>query len=439
MNSIRARVTAAFTASIALMLLAGDAGLVWFAHESAEREADATLQVAVERFRSEVSPTAGSGVVVGELREELEELRANGVAAAVFDASNQTVAKSQKNLPPWPHTGAGWRVRSLRFGEYSVVFGVPSKRSDAAIRREAIALLGLSLLAVLAASGGAWVVVGRTLSPIGDLSRQAAAASTDTLRVQLTAPSDDNEVTELVATLNAMLGRLSEAADERGRFYAAASHELRTPLQALQGHLELALNRERTSGEYREAVVEAHQQTQRLSTLVRDLLTLNRLHTGAPLRCSDAVDFSDICVTAVEANRPLANERRLVLSADIPVALPIAAPAGHLEMLARNLLENAVKYADLDGNVTVRAGAGPAPYLEVANTFNSEETLDPEKLFEPFYRPDASRNADTGGNGLGLAICKAVCVANGWTIRVEQTDDRVLFRVSFPNSQAPRA
>lgn len=412
------------------MLLAGDAGLVWFAHETARRDVDAALHAAVGRFRSEVSPIAGRDAVVGELREEQEELRTNGVAVAVLDASGQLVARSQKNVPPWPRTGNGWHVRTLPLGAFIVVFGVQSEALDTAIRREAVALMGLSLLAVLAASGGAWVVVGRTLLPIGDLSRQASAASTDTLRVQLTVPSDDVEVTELVATLNAMLGRLSEAADERGRFYAAASHELRTPLQALQGHLELALTRERSPSEYRETVIEAHQQTERLSALVRDLLTLNRLHTSAITPPAETTDLSDVCSAAVESLRPRAGERGLTMEADLPSAFRIAAPVAHLEMLTRNLLENAVKYADTDGTVAVRASAEPGPFLEVANTF-SGGMLDPERLFEPFYRPDASRTTDTGGNGLGLAICEAICDANGWSIRVEQAGAEVRFIVAF--------
>ena len=88
-------------------------------------------------------------------------------------------------------------------------------------------------------------MVGRTLSPIDRLSRQAAAASVESLDVRLAAPSRDAEVVRLVATLNGLLQRLSDAAESRGRFYAAASHELRNPLQALLGHVEVTLDKER--------------------------------------------------------------------------------------------------------------------------------------------------------------------------------------------------
>ncbi|HLJ54937.1 MAG TPA: ATP-binding protein, partial [Chthonomonadaceae bacterium] len=108
-------------------------------------------------------------------------------------------------------------------------------------------------------------------------------------------------------------------------------------------------------------------------------------------------------------------------------------PPLHVEMLTRNLLENAVKYATRGGIVSVSLAQQDGQCrLEVFNTFPSEPRLDPEALFEPFFRPDASRNLETGGNGLGLAICRAVTVANHWKLDWRQEADGIRATVWFP-------
>jgi signal transduction histidine kinase len=89
-------------------------------------------------------------------------------------------------------------------------------------------------------------------------------------------------------------------------------------------------------------------------------------------------------------------------------------------MLFRNLIENAVKYARPGTEVRIRVRAAP-PSLDVWNEAAGETIPDTTRLFEAFYRPDASRSAETGGNGLGLAICKAIADADGWTLRLDAT------------------
>jgi len=105
-------------------------------------------------------------------------------------------------------------------------------------------------------------------------------------------------------------------------------------------------------------------------------------------------------------------------------------------MLLRNLLENAVKYATPCGEVHVTLLSTPTKTrLDIANTFPDSPPLDAERLFEPFFRPDASRSSDTGGNGLGLAICKALALANHWQLTLHQDPVGVCFRVLFPHAE----
>ena len=249
--------------------------------------------------------------------------------------------------------------------------------------------------------------------------------------IQLAPPSQDAEVQELVQTLNDLLARQNETIAARGRFYAAASHELRTPLQALSGHLELALQKSRTREEYHDTVQEANAQTRRLTSLVRDLLRLHQLE-GNPRPPQEPVDLTEVCARTLRTLKNQAQARNLNVEVELAKEVIVAAASTHADILIRNLLENAVRYAIGSGTVRLRLfTVGSAAHLEIANTCETSALGSPEKWFEAFYRPDASRNLQLGGNGLGLAICKAVSAANGWQLSLNCEAGWVTAQVAF--------
>ena len=111
----------------------------------------------------------------------------------------------------------------------------------------------------------------------------------------------------------------------------------------------------------------------------------------------------------------------------------------HAEVLARNLIENAVKYTPEGGKleITLKVESGNI-VLEVINDFPDSIRIATENVFEAFYRDDTSRNSKTGGNGLGLAISRAVCTANGWTVHMVQADGRISSVVNFGPKESPK-
>jgi len=436
LHSIRARVTAAFSIAVGVLLFLTVVVLSLYSWNEANRGARDLLQVAARKVRRELSrePLLQEGQLPpGELRELIEDerdLSNEEVALMVADGAGRVVRSSSGRLPPWPRpqggAGDGWRTTNVVIGGGNqIVIGLPWQRTEDALRRQTWLLATLATVFWAAASGGAWLLVGQTLSPIDRLSRQASVAATDNLDVRLDAPSRDDEIVALVATLNDLLRRLSETVKMRERFYAAASHELRTPLQALSGHLELALTRPRTATEYQTVVAEASGQTARLITLIRDLLRLNQIDNDSrpPREPVCLVSVTERILRQMESD---ARRRGLRVERDFPPAFQMEAAPTHVEMLVRNLLENAIKYADENGVVRVEIAALPSgagdntPVLRVFNECAPVAGWDEEKLFEPFYRPDASRNSQTGGNGLGLALVRALARANGWSVRLRQ-------------------
>lgn len=430
--------TLVFSASMGVLLLVASVALVEYITRDIEGDADRMLKNVSLMVRHEI--VAEHDRSIASIMERERRLYGERLGVTLVDTRGSVIESSGANAPPWPHhDGDGWRVVTTNLGTSTAVVGMDWTRPAAALRTQKTAIGFFSLILFVAATAGAWALVGKTLSPIGMLSRQAHAASgasSACMEVQLKAPSKDTEIVELVQTLNAMLARLSDAAAQRGRFYAAASHELRTPLQALSGHLELAASRERTLEEYRDAVAEAHAQTRRLVNLTRDLLLLNQLD-GAAAPPPEQVALAGVCNRTLQQLAPLIQERDLKLSMFIAGEPVLNAALSHVEMVVRNLVENAVKYADAGGAVDIHFDQQEGTRVAALVIFNTCQPVVewlPARTFEPLYRPDVSRSSATGGNGLGLTICKAVCDLNKWTIAVTQVNGGVQARVSFRNS-----
>jgi signal transduction histidine kinase len=440
LSSVRARLTAAVTVLFAAWMALACAGLFAYLHYSAHRNATRALDLARREVATDIEEEAGhlgaaelSTVQIIHIVEgEAKEGGLRGLAPLVVGPDGKAAWRLQHGVPPWPPGGAGWRFRTVPAGRNTVMLGLDWGQVKGTLRQEAAALLCLGLLTTAAVALASWVLVGRTLSPIGRLSRHAREASVDGLRVQLEAPSDDAEITELVATLNGLLERIADTAAAKGRFYAAASHELRTPLQALSGHLEVALARPRGEEEYRAAVREALSQTHRLTRLAQDLLLLNQLDPSAAAQPVEPVDLAEVCERTLRQVQPIIAQRRLRLFTEGIAEAAVLAPPAHVDILARNLVENAVRYAAPGGEVRLSTREhGEGATFTIFNECPPIEGWNPAASFEAFARPDRARNAATGGNGLGLAICGAIAKANQWTLTLDHDGRGVLATVVF--------
>jgi signal transduction histidine kinase len=346
----------------------------------------------------------------------------------VVDRNGKVLARTPGETFPWPLRGDSWHTTTVVYQNGTVVVGVPWEATERRLRRRTLIFLLVSIFIVAALAAGAWIAVGRTLSPLDGLTEAARQASSNNVRLRLESPSQDEEMLRLVKTLNDLLSRQEETMEARGRFYAAAAHELRTPLQALTGHLELARDRERSAADYQTALREGHAQAEQLTNLVQGLLLLNQLETNSGKSLEDQLDLADICETELASLQPLMAARGVTVASSFADDCEITAPWSHAKILLRNLLENAVKYATPGSTVKVELDKST---FTVWNECMADEDGDPEKYFEPFYRPDESRNSEIGGNGLGLAICKGICEANGWKISLSQTAGGMKCQVLF--------
>ncbi|BCM90615.1 sensor kinase CusS [Abditibacteriota bacterium] len=427
LRSMRARVTAGFVAAFAVLLIVTGTTLLLVAYYAEVGRVRTLLNATAHEVSAEVESGAATAREPQKmLALENTEFREEGLVMLIYDETGHLVGHSSMNAPT-SEEQLDWLTISIHDGKRRIEIAYPRWNARRELNRLGMSLLAGAFIVLLASAIGAWALVGRVLSPIDRLAETARTAPVET--AQLQAPSEDVEVERLVGTLNGFIARLRESNRAKERFYAAASHELRTPLQGLAGFLEIGLARPRERDELVEILREAQDQSQRLVKLTSDLLALNQLENSTINHSTEQteIDVADVVERALRPLEAAREARHVVLNLELPSGseAEITAPWSHVEMLVRNLIENAHKYAPDGGHIEVEWARGT---LRVWNTvgWNATDRERAEakglnRLFEAFYRLDASREGQVTGNGLGLAICHAICESNGWVIELRAT------------------
>jgi heavy metal sensor kinase len=286
-------------------------------------------------------------------------------------------------------------------------------------RNEALARLAAAMaiggpVALAAAVGVIWLVVGAALRPVESMRAEASAISASEPGRRLPVPDTGDELARLGETLNAMLERLEEAIERERRFVDDASHELRTPLSNLKAEIDLALRRSRTVDELERALASAAEETERLSRLAEDLLVLARADRGRlPVR-RERVGVGEVVGSAVSPFAVRAAERDVTIEVAVDDELRAELDAVRIRQALGNLVDNAIRQTPPGGTVNVRAAReNGALRLEVRDPGPGFPEGFLPVSFEPFARPDLGRSRPEGGTGLGLAIVRAVAQAHG--------------------------
>ncbi|WP_431727740.1 HAMP domain-containing sensor histidine kinase [Verrucosispora sp. TAA-831] len=373
-----------------------------------------------------------------------------------------------------------WRMYYVEVSDGEVLaIGQHLTEVEAAVKRLILIdmLVGGAVLILLASVGAA--IVRTSLKPLVEIERTAAAIAGGDLSRRVPDPEygqpcPTSELGRLSRALNAMLSQIemaftaraasefaarsaesaareaaeaarssearSRRSEERMRqFVADASHELRTPLTTIRGFAEL----------YRQGAARAPEQTSdllrriedeasRMGLLVEDLLLLARLDQERPLSLAP-VELPVLATDALEAARATAPDRRIELEIE-PGSGPLVVRGddARLRQVIGNLMTNAVRHTPPEASVTLRLRAEPGELavIEVADTGPGLTGEQAERVFERFYRADASRTRRTGtytGTGLGLAIVAALVSVHQGTVEVTDTPGGgATFRVRLP-------
>jgi heavy metal sensor kinase len=281
--------------------------------------------------------------------------------------------------------------------------------------------------------GSNWIA-RMALSPVETLGQTATNVSAQSLdtRVFLKAPYE--EFQQLATSFNNMLERLQGVFESQTRFIRDAAHELKTPLTAMKGNLEVGLQRDRSTEEYRDVLSTTLGQVEHLTRLVKSLLTLTQFSGEHPPIDRKPVLLEPLLKELVSELSVLAEEKGCLFTARIQEVPKILGDAGQLKQLVINLLDNAIRHTSQGESVTVTLQSSEnTVLLTVEDTGSGIGTEHLPHIFTRFYRADRARDRESGGTGLGLAIAKEIVLAHHGTINVRsEVGKGSVFTVSLP-------
>lgn len=401
------------SAAGALLVLSLHAGLVAGVEDSAQsRAADAVLALARNDLALTVSSAGGDSSLVQVLGQDGSVLASSPALTGVGPLltaplgvpSRRDVSIAERDF----------RAVTQRAGTRVVVVLAPlADVQESTTQLVARVLLGVPVLLALI-SAAVWVLLGYTLHTVDRLRRQVAELSVTGLQRRVDVPVAHDEVRQLAVTMNDLLDRLQRAAQAQRRFVADAAHELRSPLAALRARLEVSL-RTGDAGSWQRAAPAMIEDTQRLSSLVDDLLALAHLDESPRLRRAVPVDLDEIVFREVGRLR---GTTAVTLDTRRVSAGLVHGDPELLTRVVRNLLSNAMRYAAGRVQVSVVAVDGQVE-LTVSDDGPGVPAAERDRVFERFHRLDAARTRDGGGGGLGLAIVRDAVHAHSGAVSVQ--------------------
>ncbi len=278
---------------------------------------------------------------------------------------------------------------------------------------------------VLALTGeAAWLLLGRGLRPLREIVRTAGAIAGGDLARRIPPGPPRTETGQLATALNAMLGQIQAAFEDRRRstdrlrqFVADASHELRTPLTSIRGYVDLLRQGIVPPTGTGDALRRVHDEVRRMGNLVDDLLYLAHLDEARPLEQS-VVDLAALARDAVADAAAVEPARPLAVQA--PDHCPVVGDPDALRQVIGNLLANVRAHTPplTPAEVSLTAGDDRV-CLQVRDEGPGMGPADIERAFDRFYRAAGSRGGGRVGSGLGMAIVAAVAAAHGGTATVD--------------------
>lgn len=278
---------------------------------------------------------------------------------------------------------------------------------------------------ILGCSLVGWFASKRALIPVTELAERTDAISGSNLSLRIPLRGAGDEIDHLIATYNNMVERLEQSFNQTRQFSTDVSHELRTPLTVIRGQLEVALMTATNTDQYRDAIVTALQDVERLSNTVRALLHLSQAESGQLTLQRTTFDLSELAAELVEQFRILADAERVALESNLPRYCPISADRVQLERLISNLLSNAVKYTPAGGRILlslIRTASEVELTVEDTGQGIPAEAL--PHIFDRFYRVPSQRVDPEKGLGLGLSFVAWIVRAHDGTIEVESKPDQ---------------
>lgn len=370
----------------------------------------------------------------------------------VLVASSSTAEEAVRVLDAAPEGGVvSWRSRSgsrllglhgrSPVGSQSVAFYLAlDRRHDTRLLAGFLraSLLGLPVL-LAAVTLGSWLITTTGLAPLQRFRRLAARIGARSLSQRLSEAGLPQELQELARELNAMLARIDDGYRRLQEFSADLAHEMRTPVATLLGRSQVALSQHRSGEELKDVLEGNIEELERLSRLIADMLFIAQADHSEAAVHRDNVELGEEARRVAEYLSLVAEEKPVGVS--VSGAAEIQGDRLLLQRAITNLLSNAIRHARAGSTIDVRIESLPDTSTRV-QVSNEGEVIPAEhlaRIFDRFYRIDASRARLSGGTGLGLAIVRSIMEAHGGQVLADsdRASGTTVFTLLFPPAEMP--
>lgn len=260
--------------------------------------------------------------------------------------------------------------------------------------------------------------------PLRQITEAATQYASGNLDVVIPVNSQD-EMGYLSASLNYMSAQLKDMEEYQKTFVANVSHDFRSPLTSIKGYVEAIADGtipQEMQGRYLKIILS---ETERLTDLTKDLLTLNEFDTQHLLLNKSKFDIHEIIRNTAASFEGTCKTKKISIELIFACkVLNVSADARKIQQVLYNLLDNAIKFSDIDSVITIETTErGEKVFVSVKDNGIGIPRKSLNKIWERFYKTDLSRGKDKKGTGLGLSIVKEIIQAHDENITVISTED----------------
>lgn len=291
----------------------------------------------------------------------------------------------------------------------------------------------INLLLVIFALAIAWLcsrILSRPIKSIEDSIEQISRGNMDAIEVK-----DYSEIQNIIQEFNQIMEKINIQEQSRQEFVSNVSHELKTPITSMKVLAESLLGQQGMPEElYQEFLQDISKEIDRENDIITDLLNLVKMEKPESEINISSVNINEIVEAVLKRLKPIAENKNIELVFES--FRPVIADVDEIKFasVVTNLVENAIKYNNMDGTVTTSLNSDHQYfYIKVTDTGIGISEEDQERVFERFFRVDKARARETGGTGLGLAITKEIILKHHGSIKIHSKEgEGTTFTVRIP-------
>ncbi|MDP4108519.1 MAG: HAMP domain-containing sensor histidine kinase [Bacillota bacterium] len=331
----------------------------------------------------------------------------------------------------------GLPVMNVSTGGYSgAVFAAAPVASNINMLQDVFGAFLAALLSVLLVTLIlSYLITARLTRPLKTMANAAVSFARGDFTMRVPEALRNDEVGELAVSFNNMAASMQSLEEQRRDFIANVSHDLKTPMTTIAGFVDGMLDGTVPREKYNEYLKVISEEVKRLSRMANRMLDMAKFESGAIVINKITFDVCELASRIILSFEQVLNARNVEVIVSMPSELKILADKDAMAQVIYNLVDNAVKFVDDKGRLSMSiAAVGNLMHFKISNTGAEIPMADQQHIFERFYKVDRSRNLNRQGSGLGLYIVKTIINLHGGDIKVKSGNNETEFYFKFPIS-----